>query len=48
MAPQHAWTHFRRALLSNDPADARAALEADRPSLTMLQAPKARALAGEN
>lgn len=48
MTPQHAWTFFRRALLSNDPADARAALEADRPSLTMLQAPKARAMAGGN
>ncbi|MGW4209624.1 pentapeptide repeat-containing protein [Lentzea sp. NPDC004789] len=47
VAPHHAWTYFRRALLSNDAADARAALEANSPGLTMLQTPKARAMAGE-
>lgn len=41
LAPRHAWTFFRKALLSNDPADARKALEADRPSLRELQTSKA-------
>ncbi|MEU0885843.1 pentapeptide repeat-containing protein [Lentzea sp. NPDC005914] len=41
LAPRHAWTFFRKALLSNDPADARKALEADRPSLRELQTLKA-------